>query len=183
MVKWNWLDEEGFYATSLVDTKILAVPYAVISFIISYTACWLVQGAILGAEGPNALTWWIVLFLTVGIPVLMFWLPRLHYLHNMTSDQASALRWYNSLTKMERLQLPDGWDKLVIEQGDKRNVARSMAIAGRKVVDAYRAVNEQPEVPDHRIDLYMELMEGRQEELRQQLRINREIEDEIARMP
>lgn len=194
-VKWDWLAHEDMvYFSQSWPARIVCAP---LGFIFTFIACWIVQGGILGTTGPDALTWLICTLGVFGLPVLMTYLPSIHYLHGVSGRTRDALAWYGTLTSDEKKQLPKDWDDIVRQHGEmtvpheddyviRKTVAGEMLDAGRRVVNLYRDSQkalDKSKTLDYRVPVQLQLMAERAEDLEQSIKDQNEIEDKIARMP
>lgn len=187
-LKWKWLNSTAMRDAStdkfgaLMTWIFVAIPGIVIMLFI--------EGVILGLANPNL---WILIVpivaATLAIPFVKL-MPKMHYLYGLKYDSRQALGWYESLTDKEKAQLPNGWDTLVREKGEEiirrkrtRHVAGVMLEDAKNLIEVYRQSVRELEVPDHRIELYLDLMSQRTKELNQDIYERAEIERQIASMP
>jgi hypothetical protein len=190
---WGWLVPEDRYAMRESVGMRLLIPVVVGLFLIPIGLC-----CILCTPAAP-----VVGFILLAIQALMFsWvvfepqIRKLNYVYDLGYDSSRAIKWYYSLTPDEKKQLPVGWEDVVRESGEdyisydkisryetlSYTVARSMQNAGEEVVSLFRKKNEQPKIPDYRIDTYLQLMSERSQEYSNDLQDRKEVEDKIARM-
>lgn len=194
-LKWEWLADD--LLEDMSESWMARIGAAPIGFLFSFIGCWIVQGAFLGTAGPDAITWIIVWFCTLGLPILITKLPSFHYLHGVSGRTRDALDWYGGLTADERNQLPKDWDDIVRKHGEmtvphdedyifRKTVAGEMLDAARMVVRLYnesqQVLDKKPEL-DYRVPVQLQLMAERAEDLKQAIDQKKEIEAKIARMP
>jgi HEPN domain-containing protein len=146
--------------------------------------------------------------LAVGLPGLalfaLIWawiifaphIPKLHYLYGLSGYSYDAIKWYEELASDEKKQLPKDWDDVVRKHGNmtvphdddhiyKRSVAFEMLQAAKKVVELYNEAQEVDNTPvlDYRVDVHLQLMSERAEQLQQEITDRTEIQDKIKEMP
>lgn len=168
-----------------------------VSWLFGFIGCWIVQGGILGIESPVASTWIITFALAFVIPFIMYQLPKMHYLRGVTDGRTKdALTWYAKLSSQEKKQLPKDWDELVLKHGHMKvphdhdyvyhkYVAEEMHTAAREVVRLYNEAQKVDNTPvlDYRVDVHLQLMSERAQQLKQEITDRTEIQDKIREMP
>lgn len=180
-LRWNWLDRYSNVYTDHAFRATVGGMVSIFPLIVGLFATF--GGGPLGV-GITFLSLLIPLWTWVAVAPLI---PRLHYLYGLEYHSRAAIKWYEDLTDQEKAQLPVGWDAVVRECGGEYYgniyLATKMHRDGRDVVALYRKKNEALKVPDHRIELYLDLMSQRTKELNQDIYERAEIERQIASMP
>lgn len=184
-LKWKWLTNEMMVDVSKYLWARLLTAFG--SAILSFFIVGLVEGPIMQLPNPDSWLLIVPMIVSVVVGILLPRLAKMHFLYGLGHSQADAIKWYETLTTIEKAQLPVGWDAVVRECGGEYYgniyLATKMHRDGKDVIALYRRKNEELNVPDYRIELYLEMMQNKADELSQDIADRKEIEAKIASMP